>query len=135
MQILSQIPNSLRLLGMQGTPLITRLGQRPKFNGERLVVVVHPMFNHPIARGYGNPFMRVVAEVNGTTIKNLPHLVETVRNLNDEFITITFAGIRGVENITFRRAEVAAATEEILNDNGIRLPLSSELAPLWNGAK
>ena len=134
-QILSQLPNALRLLGMQGTPLVTRLGQRPKFTGERLVVIVHPMFTHPIGRGYGNPFMRVVAEVNGTPIKNLSHLVETLSKLNDEFVTIAFAGSRGVENITFRRAEVTAATEEILNDNGIRQPFSPELAPLWNGAK
>ena len=135
LQILSQLPNSLRLLGMQGTPLVNRMGQRPKFPGERLVVIVHPMFTHPIAKGYSNPFMRVVSTVNGTPIKNLPHLVETLHSLNDEFVTFSFAGSRGVEDIVFRRAEVAAATEEILSDNGIRQPLSPELAPLWNGAR
>jgi S1-C subfamily serine protease len=134
-QVLTQLPSSLRMLGMQGSPLVTRLGQRPQFTGERLVVVVHPMLTHPIAQGYSNPFMRVVSEVNGVKIKNLAHLVKTLHELNDEFVTFSFIGRYGVEDIVLRRADVAAATEEILNDNGIRQAFSSDIAPLWNENK
>jgi S1-C subfamily serine protease len=131
MAILSQLPNALRALGFQGTPLVTRFGQRPAFEGERLVVVVHPMFTHPIARGYSNPFMRVVDSVNGTKVKNLRHLVELLRDLDAEFVEFRFAGVRGVETIVFRRTEALAATEEVLSDNGIRRECSDDLAPVW----
>lgn len=132
MFIASRLPNAFQVLGLQGTPLITRYGQRPAFPGERLVVVVHPMFTHPIATGYSNPFMRVVSEVNGVKIKNLSHMAELLRDCQDEFVEFRFAGVRGVETIVFRREEAQAATEEILSDNGVRQAYSEDIAPIWN---
>lgn len=132
MNILSRLPNSLQILGFQGSPLAGRFGQRPAFPGERLVVVVHPMFTHPIVQGYSNPFMRVVASVNGIKPKNLAHLVETLRDLKDEFVTFEFAGTRGVETIVLRRDEALKATEDVLNDNGIRQETSEDLRALWH---
>jgi S1-C subfamily serine protease len=129
--ILAQLPNALRVLGFQGTPLVGRYGQRPAFEGERLVIVAHPTFTHPIARGYSNAFMRVVDTVNGTRIKNLAHLAEVLRDLDAEFVEFRFAASRGVETMVFRRAEVEAATEDVLNDNGIRRPYSDDIAPVW----
>ncbi len=133
MNILSRLPNSLQVLGFQGSPLAARFGQRPSFPGERLVVVVHPMFTHPIVQGYSNPFMRVVASVNGVKPKNLAHLVETLRDLKDEFVTFEFEGTRGVETIVLRREEALKATEDVLNDNGIRQETSEDLRDVWRG--
>lgn len=133
MNIIARLPNSLQILGFQGNPLAGRFGQRPAFAGERLVVIVHPMFTHPIAQGYSNPFMRVVTSVNGVKLKNLPHLVETLRDLKDEFVTFEFAGTRGVETIVFRREEALKATEDVLNDNGIRQETSEDLRDVWRG--
>ncbi len=48
-----------------GSPLATRRGDLPKFEGEELVVVTSPMFPHRIGKGYDNPFTKIVKDVNG----------------------------------------------------------------------
>ena len=65
---------------MIGSPLVTRRGDQPRFDGEELVVVTSPMFPHRIGKGYDNPLSKVVKEINGVRIKNLRHLVEILRD-------------------------------------------------------
>jgi hypothetical protein len=98
--------------------LFTRFTDRVQFPDEELVVVTSPLFTHPIAKGYGDPVGQVVAEVNGTRVKNLKHLVETLRDCTDEYLTFRFAE-QGAEVLVVRREEMEKATEEILEDNGI----------------
>ena len=74
-----------------GSPLIARRFDRVGFPGEELVVVTAPMFAHKIAKGYDDPAGQVVAEVNRVKIKNLRHLVETLRDCRNEFLTFRFA--------------------------------------------
>ena len=38
---------------------------------------------------------------------------------------------RGREHLVFDRAQLQAATEEILKDFGIRYPYSDDLRPVW----
>jgi hypothetical protein len=71
-----------------------------------------------------------VKNVNGRSIKNLEHLVETLRESKEEFITIEFAG-HG-ETLVFPRKEALAATDEILTDNGVRSQGSSDMLAIWN---
>ena len=71
--------------------------------------------------------------INDIPIKNLRHLVEVVRDSRDEYLRIEFAG-RNRENLVFRRAELAAATDEILNDNGVRSQTSPDLTKVWAAA-
>jgi S1-C subfamily serine protease len=113
-----------------GSPLVTRRADRPKFEGEELVVVSAPMFPHRLAVGYSNPFTKVVKEVNGIPIKNLRHLVETLRDTRDKYLTISFDD-RESETIVFNRQEVLASIDEILNDNGVRQQASDDLRPVW----
>jgi S1-C subfamily serine protease len=122
--------NAAYALGLIGSPLITRRSDRPHFDGEQLVVIASPMFPHKLAKGYSNPFAKVVKEVNGVRIKNLRHLVETLRDAKDRFVTIKFDD-RASETIVFDRQEVMAATEEILSDNGVRQQASDDLAEVW----
>jgi S1-C subfamily serine protease len=117
-----------------GSPMATRRGDRPRFPGEELVVVSSPMFPHRIGKGYSNPFMKVVREVNGTRIRNLRHLVETLRDSKDKFVTISFDD-RASETMVFDRAEVLKATDEILNDNGLRQQASEGLSAVWSRGK
>lgn len=121
------------VLGLIGSPLVTRRGDRPKFDGEELVVVASPMFPHRIAKGYSNPVTKVVREINGTKIKNLKHLVETLRDIDDAYVRIVFDD-RNSETMVFDRKEVEAATEEILSDNGIRQQGSDDLLKVWKQA-
>jgi S1-C subfamily serine protease len=113
------------------SPLATRRSDRPAFDGEALVVVSSPFFPHKLSKGYSNPLSQVVKTVNGTAIKNLPHLVATLRDSTAEFIVIDFVG-RSSETLVFPRQEMVAATEEILTDNGVRAQGSADTLAIWN---
>jgi hypothetical protein len=126
-----QSGNYLGMLVYGGSPLATRVGEKVAFPGERLVVVSSPFFPNKLAKGYSSPFPEVVKSVNGVAIKNLDHLVEVLRDCQDEFIIIEFEG-RGGETIVFPRAEMVAATEDILTDNGVRSQGSAEAMAIWN---
>lgn len=118
----------------QKSPLMTRFNDQQAFEGEELVVVPAPMFSHRITKSYRHPVGGVVSHVNGVEVRNLTHLVELLRDAADEFIEIKFAGV-GWETLVFHRAEIDAATEEILTDNGIRRQSSDDLAAIWAAKK
>jgi S1-C subfamily serine protease len=120
-----------RLL-FNGSPLLTRMGDTPAFEGERLVVVSSPFFPHRLTKGYDSPAGQVVRSVNGVRLKNLPHLVEVLRDSRDPFLTVEFAS-RNCETVVFPRAEMLKATEEILTENGIRSQGTADLIAVWNG--
>jgi S1-C subfamily serine protease len=117
-----------------GSPLVTRRGDKQKFPGEELVVVCSPMFPHKTGKGYSNPIAKVVKSIDGVPIKNLAHLVETLRDAKDKFITIDFDD-RNSETIVFDRKEILQATEEILSDNSVRQQYSEDITPIWQKKK
>ncbi len=120
------------LLAAIGCPIVTRMSDNIFYKNEELVAVFSPMFSHRITKGYDTrgPF-GVVSHVNDVPIKNLVHLVETLRGNRKEFVVFRFANLRS-ECLVFRRAEIEAATEEILNENGIRHQFSEDLKDVWN---
>ena len=71
--------------------LFRRRGDRARFPGEELVVVTTPIFQHKISKGYDEVLGQVIVEVNGTKVKNLAHLVATLRDLKDEDMTMLMA--------------------------------------------
>jgi S1-C subfamily serine protease len=121
-----------RFLASDNSPLITRRFDMVRFPGEELVVVSAPIFKHKIAKGYGDPAAKVVDTVNGVRIKNLSHLVETLRDCTEEFVTLRFAD-EWSEVLVFDRQELEQATEEILEDNGIAATRrgSPDVLKLW----
>ncbi len=120
----------MSLLAAIASPLVTRRGDKPAFDGENLVIISSPFFPHKLSKGYGNPISRVLESINGKHVNNLNHAVELLRDARDEFITIAFAG-RGVESLVFARKETLAATEEILTDNGVRYQGSPDTLAVW----
>jgi hypothetical protein len=106
------------LLYAGNSPILRRRFDRVRYAGEELVVVTAPMFAHKIAKGYDDPAGQVVAEVNRVKIKNLRHLVETLRDCRNEFLTFRFAE-EGSAVLVFDRKEMDKVTEEILEENGI----------------
>jgi S1-C subfamily serine protease len=122
---------AMNYLTALGSPLISRNGERPAFEGEGLVVVSSPFFPHKLSKGYSDPFAQVVKSVNGIPIKNLNHLVEVLRDAKDEYITIEFNSRYG-ETLVFPRKEMAAATDEILSDNGVRSQGTPDTLAVWN---
>jgi len=115
---------------IMGNPLVTRMGDKPSFPGEELVVVSSPFLPHALAKGYGNPVSFVVKAVNGIPIRNLSHLVQVLRDSRAEFDEFTFWG-KAVESMIFPRKNMRAATEELLTDNGIRSQGSQRIIAVW----
>jgi hypothetical protein len=129
MQRVSQNPMSL--FGIVSGPLMRRLLDEPAFEGESLVLVASPFFPHPLSRGYGDPLGSVVEAVNGVRVRNLGHLVEVLRDMKEEFVTIEFHGRNG-ESLVFPRKEIVTATDEILSANGVRNQASPDVLRIWN---
>lgn len=111
------------------SPLITRQFDRPAFEGEELVVMANRMFPHRIVKGYSNLPFGVVTHVDDQPIRNLRHLVTTLRDATGEFITLDMAGAH--ETLVFQRTQLDAATEGILEDEGIRYQCSADLRDVW----
>jgi len=65
-------------------------------------------------------------------VKSLRHLVAILRDLKDDLVVIKFDQRYG-ENIVVPRKEMLAATDEILNDNGIRAQGSKDMMDVWSG--
>jgi S1-C subfamily serine protease len=118
----------------QGNPMLSRYGDRPAFPEERVVLLAHPLFVHKISTGYKGPYADALVAVNGVKIRNLKHLVETLRDVKEDFVEFKFLG-KYSELIVFSRRDALEATEEILSDNGIREQCSADVAPIWNQGK
>lgn len=117
-------------LSAMGNPLLLRRGERPSADLEELVVVPAPFFPHRLTKGYGKPMMRVVYSLNDVPVRSLSHLVRLLRDAKGDYVKIEFAG-RSAETLLFPRKNAFSATEEILNDNGIRSQGSPALMKLW----
>jgi hypothetical protein len=131
-QMISGIQGSgaVRMLGLEKSPLVTRALDPPDADLEELVVISSPLFPHKLATGYSNPLGSVVSAINGTHIKSLKQLVAVLRDLKDPFVTVEFDQ-KGGEALVFSRAEMVAATEEILTDNGVRAQGSPDTMAVW----
>jgi S1-C subfamily serine protease len=118
-------------LSNMASPLVTRLSDQPAFPGEGLVVISSPFFPDKLDEGYSDPRFQVVKKINGIPVKNLNHLVEILSDAKGEFITIE-CDTRAGETMIFPRAEMLAATDEILTDNGVRSQGSPDTMAIWN---
>ena len=121
------------VFGFVGSPLVTQRGAMPTPQRQELVVVASPFFPSKLAEGYSSPTAMVVATVNGVHIRSLAHLVSVLRDLTDEHVVFEYEGRSG-EAMVFPRAQMVAATEGILNDNGVRAQGSTDMLAVWRGA-
>jgi S1-C subfamily serine protease len=114
----------------RNSPFMTRSADRVRFPGEELVVVTSLILPNRMTRGYGEPIGQVVESVNSTRIKNLRHLVQTIRDCRDEFLTFRFVE-EGAETLVFRRQAMFNATEPLMSQNGIPRRGSDDILPVW----
>ncbi len=124
----------LRLMQQRRSPLLNRRYDAPRFEGEQLVIVSTRLLPHRISMGYRNPTTNVLKSVNGTKIKNLRHLVETLRELDARQVAFDFAD-KNVETLVFNRVEMLSAMDLIMSDNGIVKQCSPDLQAAWNGSQ
>jgi S1-C subfamily serine protease len=114
---------------VMGSPLFTRLYDKPKEPGEQLVVIATRMFPHSSIKGYENRPFGTIAKLNGKHVKNLRSLAELLRDNKDEFLRFEMADLS--EALVFRRSEMESTTEEILSNEGIRYQASSSLRDVF----
>ena len=114
---------------LQNSPLLSRRSDRRAFKNEQLVVVT-AMLEDNSTKGYDNPSGQVVSHVNGTPIRNLRHLVETLRNSKEQYVEVEFTE-KHVETLVFKRQEVLHVWKRLMLENGIREPSSADLRKVW----
>jgi S1-C subfamily serine protease len=116
------------------SPLLARFGDPPGEDRQEFVIITSPLFPHPLSKGYSNPSGEIVSAVNGVTVKSLAQLVAFLRDLKDEYVVFDF-DTRGGEGLVFPRAQMVAATDEILTDNGVRAQGSPDMLKVWQQGK
>jgi hypothetical protein len=114
------------------SPLLAKIAEPPTQERQELVIISSPLFPHVLSQGYSNPSGEIIDTLNGVMIKSLAHLVGLLRDLKDEYVVINFDS-RTSEGLVFQRAKLAAATEEILTDNGVRSQGSPDMLRIWQG--
>lgn len=132
-QFLELLSRNAKLMGAASfisSPLITQPFDAPNADRQELVIIPSPFFPHKLAKGYDNPAGSVIYSVNGTRVRSLSHLVATLRDLKDEFVTFE-VDQRGGSALVFSHKEMVTATEEILIDNGVRTQGSPDMMKVW----
>ena len=103
--------------------------ERPSI-GRQVVTVASPLLSHAVGRGYEVTPGQSVKSVNGKTFANFAEFVQLLNDLKDEYVVFEF-NERGIERLVFKRAEIEAATEKIMDSNGIRRPCSKDVQAIW----
>lgn len=109
------------------SPILQRLGDRPKFPDEELVVC--RVLSHPLTKGYDNLTFAVVTKINEHQVENLNDLVVALRDGKEDFVRFEFAGDN--ETLVFRREAMGGATEDVQDEEGIRVRGSRDVLELW----
>jgi S1-C subfamily serine protease len=130
---LNKRPELMNILSAIGSPLVTQRSQPPRPEREELVLISSPMFPHKLTTGYSSHVGAILYSVNGTPVRSLHHLVELLRDLQDESVVLKFDG-RGIETLVLPRKDIVAATEEILTDNAVRAQGSPDVMAIWQAA-
>ncbi len=120
---------SMKALGVRESPLLTRRMDPPAFDQEELVLVAN-WLPHRITIGYQSPRAQLVEAVNGVKIRNLKHLVETLRDLKDDYVEFEFIDNQ-VETLVFDREQLLKASDDILLNNGVPRQGSRSLLDVW----
>ena len=121
---------TLNSFAFNAQPLVTRMADETDSTRQDLVVISAPFFPHRLTSGYDNRFGSVVYSINDVPVRSLQHMVEILRDMKDELVVIKFDQRSG-ESIVLPHKSALAATDEILNDNGIRFQASNDLLDVW----
>lgn len=120
-------------LAITGSPLLNTLGLA-RIPGERTVFVVDRI-PHPTMAGYGDPIFEVIETVNGEEITNLTHLVQVLRELQQNEAKFAEFGFASAffGRFVLDRSKAEATTETTLDTLGIRRRCSADLMNVWEG--
>jgi len=117
-------------LALQGNPAVLRADEVRKTEGEEVVIMCSDFLSHPITKGYEVAYRPAIKSVNGVKITSLAHMIETIRDADDDYLIFEFFD-KSQETFVFDREELFESTEEILEDNSIRRQGSKRFMDLW----
>lgn len=115
---------------VDGSPVGLHISDEREFPGQEYVVLAATFLPHSITKGYevyGNPTLK---SVNGEEIKSVSHLVEVLRDNEDETLMFEFFD-RSQESLIFNAEELMDSTEEVLEDNSIRRQGTGRFMDIW----
>ncbi|MFK7759408.1 MAG: trypsin-like peptidase domain-containing protein [Phycisphaerales bacterium] len=115
---------------VDGSPVGLRMNDERDYEGQEYVVLAASFLPHSITKGYevyGNPTLKTV---NGQKIKSVEHLVEVLRDNEDEMLKFEFYD-RSQESLVFNAEELMDSIEEVLEDNSIRNQGSDRFMDIW----
>ena len=111
---------------MAQSPITPFIGDDRPSGGKQFVAIASPLLSSPLARGYEVEPGQTVKSVNGKTFANFREFVQLLVGLKDEFVVFEF-NESGCERVVFKRSEVEAATEKLMDSNGIRRQCSKDV--------
>lgn len=114
---------------IQESPITPYLHDDRPSNGREFIAIASQLLSSPIGRGYDVDPGQTVKSVNGRIPQNFRDFVKLLRDVQGEFVVIEFNENLS-DHIVFRRAEVDAVTEKIMDSNGIRHASSSDVRDL-----
>lgn len=117
-------------LAVTGSPIALRSEHVKAFEGEELVVIARDFLPHPITKGYEITYRPTVKKVNGESVRSLTHMIEIIKDIDDDFLVFEFHD-QNQETLVFDREELLESTEEILEDNSIRRQGSERFEDVW----
>lgn len=117
-------------LAIQGNPAVLRAEDTRKTEDEEIVILCSDFLPHPITKGYQIAYRPAVKKVNGVEITSLTHMIETIRDADEDYLVFEFHD-KNQETLVFDRDELIEATEEILDENSIRRQGSRRFMDVW----
>ena len=115
---------------VDGSPIGLHINDERETPGQEYVVLAATFLPHAITKGYevfGNPTLK---SVNGIEITSVSHLVEVLRDNDEETLQFKFFD-RSQESLIFNADELMDSTEEVLEDNSIRRQGSDRFMDIW----
>ncbi len=116
---------------IDGSPVGLHMNDERKTPGQEYVVLAATFLPHSITKGYevhGNPTLKTV---NGIEINSVSHLVEVLRDNEEDTFLFEFFD-RSQESLIFDAEELLESTEEVLEDNSIRRQGSDRFLDIWD---
>jgi hypothetical protein len=112
------------------SPIAALLSDDRPSGGREIVALASPLLSHPVGRGYDPNPGQTVKSVNGKSFSNFREFVKFLNDLQDEYVVFEF-NERPAERLVFKRSEIEAATEKIMDSNGIRRQCSKDVRDVW----
>ena len=114
----------------RGSPIGTNLDEQALPEGKEFVALLTDTLGHPIAGGYYMLPGQTLKAVNDRKVVTFSDFVKFITSTDDEWLVFEFNEANS-DRMVFNRQALFDATEDVLEDNGIRHATSKAFRHLW----